>query len=243
MADGDSYYLVLDGKNKVGPIPAGQIVSMLKGGTVNDATPIWAAGMDSWTTVGAIRGRLVPDEPPPFDPQAVQPPPPPAPPPPPSSSQTAKAPPAPDDKNRDQILDLQRQLAALPEDDVKATLERQRLEKAILDLKGVRPKVQARRRSPKDFDPHQRDPGYDMVQPEGKSAVTACLLSLVLVGLGQMYLGQAAKGLLMLLGAVVIGAVTLGVATVLIWIIAAVDAYKIGKKLEDGYPVGKWEWF
>ena len=58
-----------------------------------------------------------------------------------------------------------------------------------------------------------------------------------------MYLGQTAKGLVALLIGIVLATATAGVAAPVIWIIAAVDAYKIGTKLKDGQAVGKWEWF
>ncbi len=85
--------------------------------------------------------------------------------------------------------------------------------------------------------------GQKKIQPSGKSASTAMILSCLIVGLGQMYLGQVIKGVAMLLGAMVIGAITAGVAAIPIWIIAMVDANKIGKKLEAGQSVGEWEWF
>ena len=85
--------------------------------------------------------------------------------------------------------------------------------------------------------------GQKKIQPSGKSASTATILSCLVVGLGQMYLGQILKGIVMLLGAMVIGAVTVGAAALPIWIIAMVDANKIGKKLEAGQSVGDWEFF
>ena len=85
--------------------------------------------------------------------------------------------------------------------------------------------------------------GQKQIQPSGKSASTATILSCLLVGLGQMYLGQVLKGVAMLVGGIVLGALTAGIASIPIWIIAMVDANKIGKKLEAGQSVGEWEFF
>ena len=85
--------------------------------------------------------------------------------------------------------------------------------------------------------------GQKTIQPSGKSASTATLLTCLLTGLGQMYLGQVLKGVVILLAAIVIGAITMGVGSLVIWIVAMVDASKIGKKLEAGQSVGEWEFF
>ncbi len=69
------------------------------------------------------------------------------------------------------------------------------------------------------------------------------VLSLLIVGLGQIVLGQKAKGVAMLLGAIILGVLTAGLAAPVIWLIAAVDAYKVAKKLKERGPVGEWEWF
>ncbi|MBP5674431.1 MAG: zinc-ribbon domain-containing protein [Lentisphaeria bacterium] len=85
--------------------------------------------------------------------------------------------------------------------------------------------------------------GQKMIQPSGKSATTATILSCLITGLGQIYLGQTIKGVVMLLGGIVISLITAGIAGLPIWIITMVDAYKIGKKLEAGQSVGEWEFF
>lgn len=85
--------------------------------------------------------------------------------------------------------------------------------------------------------------GQKTIQPSGKSASTAVLLTCLITGLGQMYLGQVLKGVVILLAAIVIGVATAGVGAPAIWIVAMVDASKIGKKLEAGQSVGEWEFF
>jgi TM2 domain-containing membrane protein YozV len=76
-----------------------------------------------------------------------------------------------------------------------------------------------------------------------KDPAFMCILSFLLVGLGQFVLGQKAKGMVMLLGALILGTFTLGIAFVLIWALSAYDAYRIAVKLKSGNPVGQWEFF
>ena len=89
----------------------------------------------------------------------------------------------------------------------------------------------------------EKDPNRVYPTDPPKSPILACILSLLLVGLGQMYLGQIAKGLVILAGSVTIAVITFGLSIIPIYLIVMVDAYNIGKKLESGKSVGKWEWF
>lgn len=73
--------------------------------------------------------------------------------------------------------------------------------------------------------------------------VVACLLSILLVGVGQMVLGQSNKGVVMLLGAFILGVATLGAVWIVTVPLAALDAYLIGNKLKNGKSVGEWECF
>lgn len=77
--------------------------------------------------------------------------------------------------------------------------------------------------------------GQKIIQPKGQSASQAMILSCLITGLGQIYLGQTMKGLVLLASAFVLGPIS--------WIIAIVDAYRIGQKLEAGQSVGEWEFF
>jgi TM2 domain-containing membrane protein YozV len=71
-----------------------------------------------------------------------------------------------------------------------------------------------------------------------KSPLLMAFLSLFFAGLGQLVLGQVAKGLLLMF-----------VSLLLIYIypilalIAGIDAYYIAKKLGEGRSVGRWEFF
>ena len=81
------------------------------------------------------------------------------------------------------------------------------------------------------------------MHPSGKSPTTAAILSCLIVGLGQLYLGQVTKGIVMFLVSYLVGAATGGILTIIIWIAAIIDASNIGKKLEQGKSVGQWEFF
>ena len=58
-----------------------------------------------------------------------------------------------------------------------------------------------------------------------------------------MYLGQAGKGLVLLVVALLIGAATAGFSAPVFWIVGMIDAHKIGNKLANGHSVGEWECF
>ena len=77
--------------------------------------------------------------------------------------------------------------------------------------------------------------GQKMIHPSGKSASLALLLSCLLAGIGQIYLGQVLKGVLILVVTCLTGPIG--------WVIGMIDAYLIGKKLEAGQSVGEWEFF
>lgn len=80
-------------------------------------------------------------------------------------------------------------------------------------------------------------------KPPKQGERSAVLLSFLITGLGQVYLGQIAKGACIFLGIIVVAAFTLGIGAIPIWIAGMVDAHKIQKKLLSGQPVKKWEFF
>ena len=91
----------------------------------------------------------------------------------------------------------------------------------------------------------------DMVTPDKLRVepTVACILSVLLAGLGQCLNGQLEKGLvIMLVGPLVIAllaVVTCGIGAILgpIYLaLVAVDAYKCAQKLQSGQPIGKWEY-
>ncbi|WP_017184873.1 hypothetical protein [Alkalibacillus haloalkaliphilus] len=84
----------------------------------------------------------------------------------------------------------------------------------------------------------------DEPQPsKGKSPILALILSALVVGLGQLYVGQGLKGIV-LFGVWVLATIaTAGMAMFVIWIINLVDAYQIANKVNQGKHVEEWEFF
>lgn len=90
----------------------------------------------------------------------------------------------------------------------------------------------------------------DMVPPSKLTVepVIAALLSCVVIGLGQMINGQLEKGILLLIGSVVavsiIAVVTCGIGAIIapiVAVVSALDAYKCAVRLQNGQPIGKYE--
>jgi TM2 domain-containing membrane protein YozV len=77
-----------------------------------------------------------------------------------------------------------------------------------------------------------------------KSPSLAALLSFLMVGMGQVYLGQVEKGLCML-GVVLllIMNATLGPLGVVILFLNVVDAYLLGRRVKAGQQVRRWQVF
>ncbi len=91
--------------------------------------------------------------------------------------------------------------------------------------------------------PQYQHQHYPPAQSSGKSPILMAILSFLIVGLGQMILGQVAKGITMLICAFIIGFITFGVGALVLWLISAVDAYMIADKKQKGRYVGDWEFF
>lgn len=75
------------------------------------------------------------------------------------------------------------------------------------------------------------------------SPVLAAFLTLVLLGLPQMLMGQGAKGLVMLCVGMLMAVVTAGFAILIILPVGMIDAYCIAQKLRSGKRVEQWEFF
>jgi TM2 domain-containing membrane protein YozV len=89
-----------------------------------------------------------------------------------------------------------------------------------------------------------RDPRliYPSSSPDSP-LLMAILSGCCIAGLGQMVLGQVAKGVVFLLGAVVLAVLTAGISVLLTWPLMGIDAYMVAKKLQSGRPVTPWESF
>lgn len=69
------------------------------------------------------------------------------------------------------------------------------------------------------------------------------VLSFLILGLGQIILGQTAKGLTILIVGIIVGIITLGISSFITVPISVIDAYLIAKKKKEGKVVGDWEFF
>jgi TM2 domain-containing membrane protein YozV len=85
--------------------------------------------------------------------------------------------------------------------------------------------------------------GSKLISGGNKSVTLAWILSLLLPGVGQIYLGQVVKGIAMIAGGIILTAITGGLAGIVVWFVGVFDAIKIGRKLEAGKSVGEWEFF
>lgn len=79
--------------------------------------------------------------------------------------------------------------------------------------------------------------------PGTHSAASALVLSLLVIGVGQMYNRQVVKGVVFLLLALASVPFTFFLLWLPIAILSSIDAYSIGKKLQQGRRVGQWESF
>ncbi|MCG3211582.1 MAG: hypothetical protein FOGNACKC_05228 [Anaerolineae bacterium] len=83
------------------------------------------------------------------------------------------------------------------------------------------------------------------IQPSNppKNPIIAAILSLVLLGgVGQLYLGQQKKGIILIAAWVILWLVPC-VGPLLAAVMGAVDAYIIADKLQKGQSVGDMQWF
>jgi TM2 domain-containing membrane protein YozV len=83
----------------------------------------------------------------------------------------------------------------------------------------------------------------ETIQPSDppKNPIIAAILSLLLFGgVGQMYLGQMKKGIILIVATIVLACVGIGF---LIPILGAIDAYMMADKLQKGTSIGDMQWF
>ncbi|MBN1995740.1 MAG: NINE protein [Anaerolineae bacterium] len=83
----------------------------------------------------------------------------------------------------------------------------------------------------------------ETIQPSDppKNAILALILSLLLLGgVGQMYLGQVKKGIIIIVATLVLSCIGIGF---IIPIVGAIDAYMLADKLQKGEAIGDMQWF
>lgn len=92
--------------------------------------------------------------------------------------------------------------------------------------------------------PAAADPRYLPLPGQRKSPTLAALLSFLLVGMGQVYLGQVEKGLTMLgVVLVLLLTVVLGPLGFILLLLNVSDAFLLARKVNGGRPIRKWEFF
>jgi len=82
----------------------------------------------------------------------------------------------------------------------------------------------------------------EQIQPSDppKNAILAAILSLLLLGgVGQIYLGQTKKGVILIVATLILSCIGIGV---LIPIVGASDAYMMADKLQKGETIGDMQW-
>lgn len=79
--------------------------------------------------------------------------------------------------------------------------------------------------------------------PARDPVLMAFLSGCCFAGIGQMLIGQSAKGLCVLLLAAVLAFLTGGISSLFVFPLAALDAYLLADKLRNGATVGLWEFF
>lgn len=92
--------------------------------------------------------------------------------------------------------------------------------------------------------PPGHNPDLIYATPGKHNYIIAMFLSLLCVsGFGQFYNRQYAKGTILLLATIVLSVLTAGIIALFTIPAFAIDAYLIGKKLDQGRPVRQWEFF
>jgi hypothetical protein len=79
--------------------------------------------------------------------------------------------------------------------------------------------------------------------PARNPLLMAFLSGCCLAGVGQMVIGQSAKGICLMLLAIVLAFITGGVSSLIVFPLSALDAYLLADKLCNGKTIGPWEFF
>lgn len=74
---------------------------------------------------------------------------------------------------------------------------------------------------------HAQHPSTGKRFASGKNPVTAVILSMLIIGVGQFYNGDVKKGIVMIISAIVAGSLSGGVLIFPVWLWSAFDAYQV----------------
>lgn len=73
-----------------------------------------------------------------------------------------------------------------------------------------------------------------------KNPIVAAILSFLFGGVGQLYLGQTKKGVILIVVTVITWCLFVGW---IVQILGAIDAYMLADKLQKGEAIGDMQWF
>ena len=79
--------------------------------------------------------------------------------------------------------------------------------------------------------------------PPKDPIIAAVLSALILGGVGQLYLGQQKKGIILIVISLALWCISVGTLGWIVQLLGAYDAYVIGTKLKNGQSVGDMEFF
>jgi TM2 domain-containing membrane protein YozV len=79
--------------------------------------------------------------------------------------------------------------------------------------------------------------------PPKDPIIAAVLSALILGGVGQLYLGQQKKGIILIVVSLALWCISVGTLGWIVQLLGAYDAYVIGTKLKNGQAVGDMEFF
>lgn len=87
--------------------------------------------------------------------------------------------------------------------------------------------------------------GGDLIHPTTppKDPVIVLVLNLILLCVGYFYLGQWQKGIVALVGGLILGVFTCGIGSLAIAIAAAFDGFYQAQQLQKGFPIAQWTMF
>jgi len=83
----------------------------------------------------------------------------------------------------------------------------------------------------------------ETIQPSDppKNPIIVALLSFIcLGGVGQIYMGQMKKGIILIVVTLLLSWVGIGFV---VWIVGVIDAYMLADKLQKGQAIGDMQWF
>jgi|GEM_PF-5638240 len=103
--------------------------------------------------------------------------------------------------------------------------------------------AQATVTGPSQTRPPNSHPEVGVVSQQ-KSPALAALLSFLLVGMGQVYLGQVEKGLcLLVLVILLVMSSVPGPLGLILLLLNVLDAFLMGRKVKEGRQIRKWQFF